>query len=264
MKRIEIAGVGIAARSDGDQDGPPIVLLHSAGCDLRMWDAHIPVLGERFHVVRADARGHGGSDAPPPPYTVDRFGADVIAVMDDFRIERAHLVGESLGGLVGLWVAAHHPDRVERAVFSGTAARIGTADAWQERADAVRSGGTEAVADLVMSRFFSTSFRRDRPEVVGWFVDVLRAQPRHGYEATCLALRDADLRDEVGAIRAPSLVLVGDEDASTPISDARWLHDAIDGSRMLTLEGAGHLCSVERADTFDDVVARFLRGEEIA
>lgn len=264
MRRIEIAGICIAARSDGDPDGPSIVLLHSAGCDLRMWDAHIPVLGERFHVVRVDARGHGRSDAPPPPYTVDRFGADVIAVMNDFRIERAHLVGESLGGLVGLWVAAHHPDRVERAVFSGTAARIGTAATWQQRADAVRAGGTEAVTDLVMSRFFSASFRRDHPEVVGWFADVLRSQPRHGYEATCLALRDADLWDDVGAIRAPSLVLVGDEDVSTPVSDARRLHDGIDGSQILTLEGAGHLCSVERTGTFDDVVARFLRGEEIA
>jgi 3-oxoadipate enol-lactonase len=116
----------------------------------------------------------------------------------------------------------------------------------------------------VMSRFFSVSFRRDHPDVVGWFADVLRAQPPHGYEATCFALRDADLRDEVGEILAPSLILVGDQDASTPISDAGWLHDAIDGSRLLTIEGAGHLCSVERRDTFDEIVPRFLRGEEIA
>ncbi len=263
MKRIEVAGVGIAYRLDGNPNGPPVVLLHSAGCDLRMWDPHVPALGERFQLVRADARGHGGSDAPPPPYTVERFGADVIGVLDALEIHRAHLVGASLGGLVALWIAVHHPGRVERAVFSGTAARIGTAEAWQERADAVRAGGTEAVSDQVMSRFFSASFRRDHPDVVGWFADVLRVQPPHGYEATCLALRDADLRGEVGAIDAPSLILAGDQDASTPVSDATWLHDAIDGSRLLTLEGAGHLCSVERRDTFDDIVPRFLRGEEV-
>jgi 3-oxoadipate enol-lactonase len=263
LNRIDVAGVGIAYRSDGNPNGPPIVLLHSAGCDLRMWDPHVPAFGERFRVVRPDARGHGGSDAPPPPYTVDRFGADVVALLDALGIERTHIVGASLGGLVALWIAVHHPGRVERAVFSGTAARIGTAEAWQERADAVRAGGTEAVADLVMSRFFSDSFRRDHPDIVGWFAEVLRAQPPHGYEATCLALRDADLREEVGAILAPSLILVGDRDASTPIADAAWLHDAIDGSRVLTLEGAGHLCSVERRSIFDDIVPRFLRGEEI-
>ncbi|MBA3737707.1 MAG: 3-oxoadipate enol-lactonase [Actinobacteria bacterium] len=262
--RLDVDGVGISYRLDGDAEGAPLVLLNSAGCDLRMWDPHVAALGERFRLVRTDARGHGGSDAPPPPYTVGAFGADVIALLDALEIERAHVVGASLGGLVALWIAAHHPGRVERAVFSGTAARIGTAEAWQERADAVRLGGTEAVSDLVMSRFFSASFRRDHPDVVGWFADVLRVQSRLGYEATCLALRDANLREEVGAILAPSLILVGDEDASTPVSDARWLHDAIGGSRLLTLEGAGHLCSVERRETFDEVVPRFLRGEEIA
>jgi 3-oxoadipate enol-lactonase len=264
LRRIDVAGVGIAYREEGHATGPPVVLLHAAGCDLRMWDPHISVLGDRFRLIRADARGHGGSDAPAPPYTVDLFGADVIALLDAVHVERAHIVGESLGGLVALWIAVHHPDRVERAVLSGTAARIGTAEGWQERADAVRAGGTDPITDLVMSRFFSASFRRDRPDVVGWFADVLRAQPRHGYEATCLALRDADLRDEVGAILAPSLILVGDQDASTPVSDAARLHEAIEGSRVLRLEGAGHLCSVERPGIFDDVVTRFLRGGEIA
>jgi 3-oxoadipate enol-lactonase len=264
VRKLDVGGVAISYRLDGSPEGPPLVLLNSAGCDLRMWDPHVPALGERFRLVRADARGHGGSDAPPPPYTVGLFGADVIALLDALEIERTHLVGASLGGLVALWIAVHHPDRAERAVFSGTAARIGTAEAWQDRADAVRAGGMEAVADLVISRFFSTAFRRDHADVVDRFEGMLRAQPAHGYEATCLALRDADLRDEVGAIAAPSLILAGDRDEATPLSDARWLHDAIEGSALRTLEGAGHLCSVERRGTFDEIVPRFLRGEEIA
>jgi 3-oxoadipate enol-lactonase len=264
VSKLDVDGVAISYRLDGNLQASPLVLLNSAGCDLRMWDPHVPAFGEGFRLVRVDARGHGGSDAPPPPYTVDRFGGDVIALLDALEIERAHVVGASLGGLVALWIAVHHPDRVERAVFSGTAARIGTAEIWQERADAVRAGGTEAVTDLVMSRFFSTAFRRDHAEIVGWFAGMLRAQPAHGYEATCLALRDADLREEIGAIVAPSLILVGDRDEATPLADARWLHDAIEGSRLRTLEDAGHLCSVERRDTFDEIVPRFLRGEVIA
>lgn len=264
MSTLDVDGVAIAYRLDGDPDGSPLVLLNSAGCDLRMWDPHVPALGGDFRLVRADARGHGGSDAPPPPYTLERLGADVVALLDALEIEHAHLVGASLGGLVALWIAVQHPDRVDRAVFSGTAARIGTAEAWQERADAVRAGGIEAVTDLVMSRFFSVAFRREHADVVGRFADMLRAQPAHGYEATCLALRDADLREDVGGVVAPSLILAGDQDEATPLADARWLHAAIAGSRLRTLEGAGHLCSVERRRTFDEIVPRFLRGEEMA
>jgi 3-oxoadipate enol-lactonase len=263
VSRVDVDGVGIAYRLDGDPDAPPVVLLNSAGCDLHMWDQHVDSLEADHRVVRYDARGHGGSDAPPPPYTLDRLGEDLIGLLDALAIARVHVVGASLGGLVGLWIAVRHPGRVNRAVFAGTAARIGTAEAWQERADAVRAGGPEAVADLVMTRFFSDGFRRDHADIVARYAGILRVQSRRGYEATCLALRDADLRDEVASISAPTLIVVGDQDVATPIADAEWLHETIDQSRLITLEGAGHLCSVERPVAFDEVVRRFLRGEEL-
>lgn len=261
MRRIDVDGVGIAYRVEGDLDAPPVALLNSAGCDVRMWDEHMGVLGEGFRILRYDARGHGASDVPPPPYTLDRLGADLVALLDALSIGRVHVVGASLGGLVALWMAVHRPERIDRAVFAGTAARIGTAELWQERADAVRAGGTGAVADVVMTRFFSAPFRRDHPDVVGRFADALRAQSPQGYEGTCLALRDVDLREEVGSIAAPSLIVVGDLDEATPPADAAWLHGAIGHSRLVTLGGAGHLCAVERPEAFDRIVQGFLRGE---
>jgi 3-oxoadipate enol-lactonase len=238
---------------EGDPAAPPVVLVHSAGTDHRMWERNLPAVRDRFRLIRYDVRGHGRSDVPAAPYTLDDLGTDLVAVLDALGIASTHVVGASLGGLVALWLAVRHADRVRGAVFAGAAARFGTPEAWEERADAVRRGGTEAIVDLVMHRFFSERFRREEAAVVAGFADVLRRQSPEGYVGTCLALRDADLRGQVSAIRAPSLVVVGDEDVSAPPSDAEALRAAIPGARLIVLEGAGHLCTVERPDVFEDI-----------
>lgn len=261
MSRVAVAkNLALEVVVEGDADVPPVVLVHSAGADHRMWERNLPALRDRFRVIRYDARGHGRSDVPPAPYTVDDLGTDLLAVLDTLGVASAHMVGASLGGLVALWLAVQHPDRVRGAVFAGAAARFGTPEAWDERADAVRRGGIEAVVDLVMHRFFSERFRREEAGVVAGFADVLRRQSPEGYVGTCLALRNADLRDEVSSIRAPSLVVVGDEDVSAPPADAEALRAAIPGARLLVVEGAGHLCTVERPDLFEEV-AKHLNEE---
>jgi 3-oxoadipate enol-lactonase len=238
---------------EGDPAAPPLVLVHSAGADHRMWERNLPPVRDRFRLIRYDVRGHGRSDVPPAPYSLDDLGTDLVAVLDALDVASAHVVGASLGGLVALWLAVRHPDRVRGAVFAGAAARFGTPEAWEERADAVRRGGIEAVVDLVMHRFFSERFRREEARVVAGFAGVLRQQSPEGYVGTCQALRDADLRHEVSTIRAPSLVVVGDEDVAAPPSDAEALRAAIPGARLMVLEGAGHLCTVERPDVFEDI-----------
>jgi 3-oxoadipate enol-lactonase len=256
VSRVAVGeGLSLEVVVEGDQTAPPLVLVHSAGADHGMWDRNVPTLQGRFRLIRYDARGHGRSDVPPAPYTLDDLGTDLVAVLDALGVASAHVVGASLGGLVALWLAVRHPDRVRGAVFAGAAARFGTPESWEERAEAVRRAGTEAVVDLVMSRFFSERFRREEADVVAGFADVLRRQSPEGYVGTCLALRDADLRGEVSATLAPSLVVVGDEDVSAPPTEAEALRAAIPGARLLMLEGAGHLCTVERPDVFEDIVA---------
>ena len=277
MTRLAVGDLSVEVVVEGDPGAPPVVLVHSAGTDHRMWDPGLPVLRDRFRVIRYDVRGHGRSDVPPPPYTLEGLGGDLVGILDALDVASTHVVGASLGGLVALWLAAERPERVRRAVVAGAAARIGTPASWQERADAVRRGGTEAVVDLVMRRFFSEGFRREHGDVVAGFADVLRRQAPAGYvgtclalrdadlrdeEGTCLALRDADLRDEVSAIRASSLILVGDEDVSTPPSEAEALTRAIPVARLTALEGAGHLCTVERPDVFGEVAQHL--SEEVA
>jgi 3-oxoadipate enol-lactonase len=260
VTRVTVGDLSLAVAVDGDRSAPPLVLVHSAGTDHRMWDRNVPALDGRFRLIRYDLRGHGRSDVPPPPYRLDDLGRDLVGVLDALDVTTSHVVGASLGGMIALWLAARHPERVDRAAFAGTAARIGTAEGWQQRADAVRLGGTDAVVELVMRRYFSDGFRRDHADVVARFADVLRRQPADGYMGTCLALRDADLRGEIGRVRAPSLVIVGTEDVSTPPSDAERLRASIPGARGAVLDGAGHLCTVERPDTFREI-AQHLMGE---
>jgi 3-oxoadipate enol-lactonase len=243
---------------DGPHDAPPLVLSNSLGTDLHMWDRQAPDFSSVFRTVRYDARGHGRSDVPRGPYTMEDLGADVIGLLDALEIRRAHFCGVSLGGLIGLWVAAHRPERVDRAVFASTAARIGSPGLWEARARAVRDGGMESVADAVIDRFFSASFRARDPHAVRRIRDTLASTPPDGYTATCLALREEDLGRDLPRIRAPSLVVAGTADVATPLAEAERLHEGIGSSRLAILEGAGHLCNVEQPAAFNEAVVSFL------
>lgn len=259
MTLVDVEGARLHVRVDGPSDAPTLVLSNSLGTDLSMWEPQVPAFRERFRVVRYDLRGHGRSDEPSGPITIERLGQDVVHLLDALGIDRAHVCGLSLGGVVSMWLATRRPDRVDRAVLGAVAARIGTAQLWQDRADAVRAGGMAAVVDTVLVRFFSDRFRAERPDVVAGVGRVLAATPPEGYVAACLALRDADLGEEVAGIGLPVLLVVGREDAATPVAEAERLHALIPGSELIVLE-AGHLCSLERPERFTDAVLRFLSG----
>ena len=212
----------IAYRVDGSESADALVLVNSLGSDLRMWDPQVESLARHFRVIRYDCRGHGESDVPAGPTTIGRLGADLIALLDHLNVERAHLCGLSLGGLTALWVAAHHPMRVEsRRVrqYGGTPrddAIVGRAHACRTRR---RHGGDSrhrrrAVSRRAVPRGSTPTWRRR----IG---DMVEATPAAGYLAACAALRDADLRDVVASIRAPSLIVAGELDESAPVRQSR-------------------------------------------
>jgi 3-oxoadipate enol-lactonase len=194
---------------------------------------------------------------PTAPASIERLGRDLLGLLDHLGIARAHICGLSMGGLTAQWLALHHPGRVERAVFANTAARIGTAEGWEARIAAVRAGGMAAIRDAVVERFFSPAFRAERPEVVGRYAAALEATDPVGYTACCAALRDADLRPAVGAIRAPTLIIAGGLDEATTPAQAEELRAAIPGARLLVLDGAAHLSNVERPGRFSAALAGF-------
>ena len=258
---VEIDGLSIAYRVDGREAADVLVFVNSLGTDLHMWDPQIESLARHFRVIRYDCRGHGDSDVPDHPATIERLGADLLALLDHLRVGRAHLCGLSLGGLTALWVAAHHPARVDRAVFANTAARLGTTESWDERMRAVRAGGMAAIRDTVVARFLGAPFRAAHPDVASRIGDMVEGTPASGYLAACAALRDADLRDVVRCIRAPSLIVAGELDQSASVSQSKELHAAIAGSELVVLAGAAHLTNVEQAEEFTRVLSRFLRGQ---
>jgi 3-oxoadipate enol-lactonase len=244
-------GTRLAYQLDGPTDAPPILFLNSLGCDLRMWQPQSEALADQFRVVRFDMRGHGRSDAPPGPYSVERLGRDAVALLDALGIERAHICGLSLGGLVALWLAIHRPGRVMRAVFANTAARIGTDEMWAERIGFIEANSFEVMHDAVLARFLSARFRERDPETTALVSEMLRATPQDGYLGCCAALRDADLRNMASTIESRSLVIGGELDVATSPAQAEDLHGAIVPSELMVIPGVAHLSNLEAPELFN-------------
>ena len=262
MTLVDVDGLRLRCVVEGPEDASAIAFLNSLGTDLTMWDPQVEALRSRFRIVRHDSRGHGASDAPPGPYSIKLLGGDVVSLLDAVEVERVHLCGESMGGLVALWLAANHPERVERAIFSSTAVKIGSKDRWDERVRALEEGGMDAIRDMVMSRLLTSSFRERSPDVTKRVEATFVSTPPDGYAASCLAVRDADLTHEVSRIRAPSLIVVGADDVGISEREARDLHDRIAGSELVVLEDASHLCNLEQPERFNQAVLAFLEGRD--
>lgn len=243
-------GARLRYRDEGPRDAPVVVFSNSLGTDLRMWNPQERALAARFRAVRYDTRGHGRSDAPPGPYTLARLGGDLLALLDALRIERAHVCGLSLGGMTALWLAAHHPERVGCAVFANTAARIGSDESWDARIALVRTDGMAAVREMAVPRFLSEAFRARHRMLTNQIGAMVEATPPNGYIACCEALREADLHSVIGRITAPSLVIGGALDESTPPAQARELYAAIPGSALVIYPDTAHLSNIEQAEAF--------------
>jgi len=248
---------GIAWRAEGSATAPALLLLGSLGTTSDIWRPQLPELAQTLRVIRVDTRGHGASAAPPGEYTLDELGADALSVLDAAGIERAAVCGVSLGGMTAMWLAAHAPERVRALLAVSTALKIGVRATWEERIAQVTAGGTEAVADLSMGRWFTAPYRAAHPDVVAWCRGMLAGCPTEGYTGCCAVLRESDLHPVARRIVAPTQVIVGREDPVTPPADAQDIADHISGARVLTLE-ASHICAVERAGEFNRAVLDFV------
>ena len=256
-------GAALHASALGPTDGnasaaPTLLALHSLGTDARLWHACVGRLAARRRCVAVDLPGHGRSSLGDGPATIARFAADLARLMDALGIERATLVGLSIGGLVAQRLALDAPSRVERLVLACTAARIGTPERYAARAQAVRARGLEAIADAQLERWFAPGFAAREPQAVAGVRRMLVGQDVAGYLAGCEALVEADLGAEVGRIAAPTLCLGGAEDGSTPPATVAALARSIPGAAFDAIEGAGHLPCLERPDAFAARVARFV------
>lgn len=227
----------------------------SLGTSMALWDGVVARL-PTIRAIRFDLRGHGASDAPPPPYRMGRLVADAEAVMDAAGARDATLVGLSIGGMIAQGLAAKRPDRVRALALLCTAVKMGTPRSWHDRVAAVEAGGMEAVADAVMARWFAPS--ADPALVARWRARLL-AVPPAGYAGCCHALAGADLVAPTSALRLPVLAVAGAEDRACPADMVRETAALIPGARMEVMRRTGHLPPVEDPDGLAARLAAFLR-----
>lgn len=245
----------------GRPDGPAVVLSNSLGSTHRMWDSQVAALEERFRVVRYDTRGHGDSPVPPGPYSIDELADDVIALLDRFDIERAHLVGLSLGGMTMMRVAARNPERVDRLALLCTAAYLPPAQGWTDRAALVRADGTSAVAAAVVQRWFTPGYLAANTEARQQFEAMVAATPAEGYAACCEAISAMDQRSDLSSIIAPTLAIAGADDPATPPDLLRDIVDAVPNGRLLVVPDSAHLANAEQADTITPALIEHLEQQ---
>jgi 3-oxoadipate enol-lactonase len=243
---------------DGSGDAPPLLLGPSLGTSTDVWERNVAALAERFRVIRYDHRGQGRSPEPTGPYEIADLGRDVIALLDRLGIERAHVGGVSLGGMIAMWMGAHAPERVDRLVPMCTSPYIPDAP-WAERAASVRqSGSTEPIADNVVRNWLTPGYASEHPEDRDWLRDLLGASPPEGYASCCGAIERMDLREDVRRIDAPTLVISAADDPSTPPEHQRTIAELIPGARLELIEDAAHLANVQHPDTVNELIIEHL------
>jgi 3-oxoadipate enol-lactonase len=242
----------------GPPDAPVVVLSPSLGTTGAMWAPQLPALAERFRVLVVDHRGHGRSEVVPGPAALDDLGADVLTALDAASVDRFSWVGLSLGGMVGMWIAAEVPERVERLALVCTAARVPPAAKWLDRAATVRAEGTGALADLMMGRWFTAGFAAREPATVDVYRAMLLATPDEGYAACCEVIAAMDLRPRLSAITAPTLVVAGADDPATPPSSAEEIVSEIPGARLEVVADAAHLANVEQPEAITKLLLEHL------
>lgn len=257
MNITDINGNKVHWRQDGSETGAPVVFANALGTDFRLWDDMIACLPDGLRLIRYDKRGHGLSDAPPPPYSMDTLIEDAGLLLDHLGIRDCVFVGLSIGGIIAQGLAEWRPDLVRGLVLSNTAAKIGTPAMWAERITQVTAGGIDVLADPTMERWFSPPFRAT-PAMSAWRNMLVRT-PLNGYLGAMHALSATDMMSQTASLRLPTLGIAGSADGSTPPDLVRETTDLIPGSRFRLIQGAGHLPCVEKPDLYAEILATFLR-----
>ena len=257
MPMIDADGCLLNVSVEGRDGGPTLMLSNSLGCTLQMWEPQMKALTQLFRVIRYDRRGHGKSGVPPGPYSMERFGRDVLAILDGLNIGKVHWCGLSMGGMVGQWLGANAPQRFGKIILSNTACYYPDPTNWLNRIKAVKEGGIAAVADTVIASWLTADFREREPQITANMKAMLMASPVKGYLACCEALSTLDQRELLAKIKSPTLVIAGRHDMATPIAAGELIRSRIFGA-SLTILDAAHISNVEQPHAFTDAVIGFL------
>lgn len=258
MALIYLDNLRLNAVAEGPETAPPLVFLHALGTDLTLWDGVVAPLAARFRCIRFDARGHGKSDVPAPPYAMGALIRDAEKVMEHFALRDAVVIGCSMGGLVAQGLATKRTDLVRAMVLSNTAAKIGTAALWDARCAEVAATGLSAYAPGAMERIFGRAWQ-DNPAMPATR-RILEATNPQGWIGCAKAIAGADFYTTTAALRLPTLVVAGANDGTTPPDLVRETAELIPGHQWQLMRGAGHLPMTEKPAEFASLLGDFLRS----
>jgi 3-oxoadipate enol-lactonase len=252
-------GCPLHVQVEGRDGAPALMLSNSLGTNLQMWDDQAAEFAKNFRLVRYDRRGHGKSGVPKGPYSMERFGRDVLSILDALNIKTTSWCGLSMGGMVGQWLGANAANRIDKLILSNTNFNYADKTPWNDRIRLVREKGLGDLVGPNMERWFTKEFRARAPQAIGRMTDAFLATNPAGYIASCEAIRDMDFTASNLRITAPTLVIVGKYDPATPPSAGEAIQKQIKGAKLASLDAA-HIANIEQPKQYAETVLNFLRG----
>lgn len=259
MPLVTVNNTNINYRFDGPTDGTVILFSNSLASNLTMWDLQIPPLtAAGYRVLRYDSRGHGQSAVADGPYSLEMLTADVVGLMDALDLSMVHFCGLSLGGMVGQMLGASHGDRLNSLILCSTTSYVALKESWDERIEAARKDGMKGAVDATIDRWLTKAGQERLPNEADKIRRMILTTSVDGYCASGVAIQRMDLREKIGDIVIPTLVLVGEHDPSTPVAAAEFIHERIGSSELHIITEAAHFINVEQDAVFNEALLEFL------
>ncbi len=263
MKKVSIEnGNYLNVKVDGNKDLPAIIFSNSLGTDIRMWDSQIKALTEKFCIIRYDTRGHGQSSPVEGPYSFDMLENDVITILDDLEIEKAHFIGLSIGGMTSLGLALKHQSRFNKIICC--AARADNPppfiEGWNQRIAVIESKGTEGVVEGSLERWYSDTFRQNHKnvETINLSKEMITNTSKKGYIGCAHALKTLNYLKDLSTINRDMLFIAGENDMGAPALTMEEMSHLTPNSKYVCIPGAAHILNIESPDLVNKTILNFL------
>ena len=258
---VKTNGIKIHCELSGKPDAPVVVLSHSLGSSMVMWEPQCEFLEPYFRVLRYDMRGHGESEVSKGEYSLEMLGQDVVELLDSLEIKKVHFVGLSIGGMIGQGLGLNHKERLLSLTLCDTASILPeeAKPLFRERMDLARSQGMASLVEGTLARWFTPPFLAQDPPMVSRIRTQIEATPVDGFIGCSHAILNLNYLDRLAAIDLDTLIIVGEDDPGTPVAAAEAIQAEIRNSRLEVLPSAMHLCNIEQAGRVNDAIGAFLK-----
>ncbi len=256
--KAKVNGIETNYEIHGKEGAPWLTFSHSLACTLRMWEPQVAEFKDRFRILLYDTRGHGASEAPKGPYTLDMLAEDLKQLLEHLDIEKTHYVGLSMGGMIGQTLVLKEPDLFDRVVLADTghAQTPETRKQWEERIKTAEAKGMQPLVQGTLERWFTEPFRNSQPQVVKRIAELIQGTPVPGYVGCCQAIANLNTSARLQDIKRPVLALTGEQDAAAP--GTRYIGENVPGAKTVVIPQAAHIANLEQPEAFNRALREFL------